>query len=462
MPVIPEIVKLSATSTDILNAIRNENGGYYQSIVPIADGTTSSIRQIGTVIMGNQDLQNAFLNALINRIGRVIITSRMYENPWAGFKKGMLEFGETVEEIFVNIAKPHQFNPSKAESEVFKRVIPDVRAEFHPMNYQKFYKVTISNDQLRQAFLSWQGITDLIGRIIDTLYTGANFDELITMKYLIGRFALAGNIYPLNIPTVDADNARGIVSKIKGISNELEFLKDEYNISKVMTTSSKDDQFLIMSAQFDAVIDVEVLATSFNMNKAEFMGHRVAIDSFTLSKGENDRLNELFAEDPSYVAFTESELAQLKTIPCCLVDRDWFMVFDNYQNMTETYNGEGLYWNYWYHVWKTFSVSPFSNGILFTTETPAITSVSISPSTATVKKGNNLQLTSSVIATGFAPTEVEWGFAPSTVATSNGTKISSSGLLTIGANETLETITVQAISKFDNTKKGEAIITITE
>ena len=38
----------------------------------------------------------------------------------------------------------------------------DVRAAFHTMNYQKFYKATISNDQLRQAFLSWQGITDLI------------------------------------------------------------------------------------------------------------------------------------------------------------------------------------------------------------------------------------------------------------------------------------------------------------
>ena len=32
------------------------------------------------------------------------------------------------------------------------------------MNYQKYYKTTIQNDQLRQAFLSWQGITDLIAK----------------------------------------------------------------------------------------------------------------------------------------------------------------------------------------------------------------------------------------------------------------------------------------------------------
>lgn len=459
MPVIPNIVKLSANSTQILNAIRNENGGYYQSIVPIADGTTDSIRKIGTVIMGNQDLQNAFLNALINRIGRVIITSRMYENPWAGFKKGMLEYGETVEEIFVNIAKPHQFDPDKAESEVFKRVIPDVRAEFHAMNYQKFYKVTVSNDQLRQAFLSWQGITDLIGKIIDSLYTGANFDELVTMKYLVGKFALAGNIFPVNIPAVNADNARGIVSTIKGISNELEFLKDQYNISGVMTTSPKSDQYLIMNAKFDAVIDVEVLATSFNMDKAEFMGHRVQIDNFSLSKGEVARLNELFAEDSSYVPFTGEELALLQNIPCVLVDRDWFMVFDNYMNMTEQYNGQGLYWNYWYHVWKTFSVSPFSNGVLFTTETPAITSVTVSPSNATVTKGEMLQLTATVVSTGFAEKDVIWSVAGDDMI---ATSISTTGLLKVGATETATTVTVTATSKFDGNKKGTATITISE
>jgi Bacterial surface proteins containing Ig-like domains len=458
MPVIPNIVQLSATSTQILNTIRNQNGGYYQSVVPIADGTTDTIRQIGTVIMGNQDLQNAFLSALINRIGRVILTSRLYENPWAGFKKGMLEYGETVEEIFVNIASPHQFNPNKAEQEVFKRVIPDVRAEFHPMNYQKFYKVSISNDQLRQAFLSMEGITDLIGRIIDSLYTGANFDELITMKYLIAKFALAGNIYPLNIPAVNATNAREIVSTIKGISNELEFLKDQYNISGVMTTSKKDDQYLIMNAKFDAVIDVEVLATSFNMNKAEFMGHRVPIDSFSFSTGELNRLNELFEEDASYIPFTDEELTILKTIPCALVDRDWFMVFDNYQNMTEQYNGEGLYWNYWYHVWKTFSVSPFSNGILFTTETPAITGVTVSPSTASVAKGNSLQLTASVMSSGFADKDVTWTISGTNVVASS---INQSGLLMVGKTESATSIIATATSKYDGSKKGTATITIT-
>lgn len=457
MPTIPNIVKLSADSTKILNTIRQGNGEFYQSIVPLADGTSETLRRIGTAIMGSAALQNAFLNALVNRIGRVIITSRDYSNPWSFFKKGMLEYGETVEEIFVNIAEPHTFNPSVAEQEVFKRVIPDVKAEFHAMNYQKFYKVTVSNDQLRQAFLSMSGITDLIGRIIDTLYTGMEYDEFITMKYLVGRFALDGNIYPKAIPTISSTNARSIITTIKALSNDLEFLKSEYNMRKVKTKSMKADQYLIMNNLFDATVDVEVLATSFNMDKAEFMGHRVNVDSFRLSKDENERLALLFVDDPLFKPFTNEELTKLAAIPCVLLDKDWFMVFDNYQNMTEQYNGEGLYWNYWYHVWKTFSVSPFSNGIIFTSEEPTITSVTVSPSTSSVKKGSSLQLLSSVVSTGFAPQGVTWSVTGTTMINS---KINEYGLLTVGSDETATSLTVTATSVFDNSKMGTATITV--
>ena len=168
-------------------------------MIPQAKANTGSIRQIGNIMMNYEPLQNEFLSALYNRIGRVIITSKMYYNPWSPFKKGLMELGETVEEIFVNIAKAHTFNPEKAETNFMKREIPDVRAAFHTMNYQKFYKATISNDQLRQAFLSWQGITDLIAKIVDAMYTAHNYDEFQVMKYMLARNILNGYLYPVTV-----------------------------------------------------------------------------------------------------------------------------------------------------------------------------------------------------------------------------------------------------------------------
>lgn len=449
----PKIVTLTNSSVDILNVIRNNATINYQNYVPLATPNADSIREIGAVIMDNPQLQNEFLSALVNRIGRVLITSKMYENPWAMFKKGLLDFGETIEEIFVNIAKPYQFDPAVAESNLFKREIPDVRSAFHIMNYQKYYKTTIQNDQLRQAFLSWQGITDLIAKIVDSMYTGANYDEFQTMKYMLAKHVLDGRMYPVTIPTVSDTNMKTIVSTIKGVSNNYEFMSSKYNLAGVQNYSMKSDQYLLINSKFDATMDVEVLASAFNVDKAEFAGKRVLVDSF--GSLDIDRLNILFAGDPTYTEISETDLEALDAIPCILVDKDWFMIFDNYFNFTEQYNGEGLYWNYWYHVWKTFSVSPFANNALFIPGTPAVTSVTVSPASATVKAGQNIALSAVVQTEYFAPQSVDW------TSNTDDVTVNKSGVVTVGADVVAGTqITITATSTYDSKKSGTSTITV--
>lgn len=454
MAIKPKQATLTANSAEILNAIRNSATPYYKQMIPQAKANTASIRQIGNIMMNYEPLQNEFLSALYNRIGRVIITSKMYYNPWAPFKKGLMELGETVEEIFVNIAKAHTFNPEKAETSFMKREIPDVRAAFHTMNYQKFYKATISNDQLRQAFLSWQGITDLIAKIVDAMYTAHNYDEFQVMKYMLARNILNGYLYPVTVAQVDKENAPDIVTEIKAISNELVYESTDYNLSGVYTFTDKNDQYIITNARFDAVMDVNVLASAFNMNKVEFMGHRVQIDGF--DRIDEKRMAELFADDPNagYVPLTSDEKAALKAVPAVLVDRDYFMIFDNLYKFTEDYNGEGLYWQYWYHAWKTFSASPFANAVVFVPGTPGVTSVTVSPANATVNKGAMLQLNAVVDTVGFAPKSVVWSID------SELSTITQNGLLSISPDETAGSITVTATSTYDNTKKGTATITV--
>lgn len=437
MPTIPNTATLSGSSVDILNAIRNSASTNYRDYVPEAKGSAQSIRDIGAVIMQYPTLQNEFLSALVNRIGMVLITSKMYTNPWTAFKRGYLEFGETIEEIFVNIAKPFQYDPATAENKVFQREIPDVRAAFHTLNYQKFYKATIQNEQLRQAFLSWTGITDLIAKIVDAMYTGAAYDEFQTMKYLLARHILNGQLYPTEISNVTSANMKAIVSDIKSVSNKLTFMNDKYNLAGVATHTEKNEQYIIVNSSFDAVMDVEVLAAAFNMTKADFIGHRVLIDGF----GDLDttRLDALFANDPNYTSLTSGEITALNAIPAVLVDANYFMIFDNLSNFTEQYNGEGLYWNYWYHVWKTFSVSPFANCTVFVPGTPGVTSVTVSPSTASSVAGQNVQYSAAVVTANFASKAVDWS---ATVTPPRGTVSSASAsattlTVTYGAGKTV-------------------------
>ena len=452
MPVIPKIQTLTGNSVDILNAIRNSATQNYRDYVPLATPDANSIRTIGNVLLNNPATMNEFLGALVNRIGLVLITSKNYMNPWAPFKKGTLELGETIEEFFVNIAKVQEFNPENAETNIYKREIPDVRAAFHIMNYQKQYKATIANDQLRQAFLSWQGITDLIARIVDSMYTGMNYDEFQTMKYMLAKHILNGQLYVDTVSATSADNAPAIVTEIKGISNLLTFMSTEYNMAGVHTFTPKEDQIIILNSRFDSIMDVNVLAAAFNIPYAQFMGQRVLVDSFGAL--DTERLNMLFGNNPDYEEIGSSNLQLLDAIPAVVVDRNFFMVFDNLQTFTENYNGEGLYWNYWLNAWKTFSVSPFSNAIVFNSVAPTVTNITISPAAVTVDKGQSASFQATVTTTGFAPMAVNWSIS------SELSTIDNSGNLKVSANETASSITVTATSVFNPSVSGTATVTV--
>lgn len=459
MPTIPKTQTLNASSVDILNAIRNSASTNYRDFVPTATNTTESIRGIGEIIMQYTPLQNEFLNALVNRIARVIITSKMYSNPLSMFKKGLIDFGETIEEIFVNIANPHQYDVEESESKVFAREIPDVRAAFHTLNYKKFYKQTIQNKDLNQAFLSWDGITDLISKIVNAMYTAANYDEFVTTKYMLAKAILDGRLTAI---TVDGNDAKAAVTTIKGVSNSLTFMSNNYNVAGVQTFTDKNDQYLLVNSQFDSEIDVEVLASAFNMSKAEFMGHRILIDGFgTLDVA---RLNALFKDDPNYEEPSEDTLKALNAIPAVLVDKNFFMIFDNMYEFTENYNGQGLYWNYFYHTWKTFSMSPFANAIVFVPAVPTVTSVTVSPSAVTCKKGQSVQLSVSVETENYAPKTVNW------TSDTEGVTVDINGRVTVSKsvnisdlpNGTGDIAKITATSTYDSKKSGTCTVTITE
>ena len=454
MAIRPTKATFTNSSVDVLNAIRNEATINYQNYVPVATPDADVIRTIGATLMDYPNLANEFLQALVTRIGKIIITSKLYENPWTIFKKGIVELGETVEDIFVDLAKPHTFDPEASVAQVYARELPKVHSTFYVMNYQKFYKSTISRAELKTAFLSLDGVTSLISKIITAMYTAANYDEFQTMKYLIAVRLTNGMLYPEETAAATAANAKSIASEFKSVSNDMEFLSSKYNLAGVKTNTLKDNQYLIINSKFDAVMDVEVLASAFNMNKAEFLGHRILVDGF--GRLDVDRLDELFAGDSTYHQFTEAELTALEAIPAIVVDKDFFQIYDNLIDTGEKYNEEGLYWNYWLHRWATFAVSPYAQAIAFIPATPSVTSVTVSPSSATIAAGGTVQATATVVVANFAPKGVVWTSDDEDVAT-----VDERGLVTVKADATSgDTCTITATSVFDSTKSDDLAIEV--
>ena len=291
----------------------------------------------------------------------------MFNNAYAELKKGYLEFGETVEEVFVNIAKAREFSAEKGEAREFKRSLPDVKSAFHTMNWRVQYPVTIQDEDLRMAFLSVNGVQDLIAKIVDSVYVAAEYDEYLLFKYLIIKAVSHGKMYPVAVDTTDIKNA---AVAFRGTSNQLTFMSSKYNVSGVTTTTSKDDQYIFMDSTFNAQYDVNVLAGAFNMDKADFIGRLKLIDDFTTF--DNARFEEIVAGSDMIENVTTEELTLMQDVEAVLVDKEWFQIYDNANKMTEKYVASGMYWNYFYNVWKTVSSSPFSNAIVFVKNTATI------------------------------------------------------------------------------------------
>lgn len=362
MPRRIAVSTLNASTIDILNTIRENASIEYQNLVPVVT-TETDIPKVGEVLFGYPAMANQFINALINRIAQVRVNSATFNNQYAELKKGMLEYGETVEEVFVNIVKAREFSVEKAEAREFKRSLPDVKSAMHIMNYRVQYSITIQEEDLRMAFLSMNGVQDLIARIVDAVYTSAEYDEYLLFKYLIIKGITSGKMYPVKVTTTDIKNA---AVAFRGISNQLTFIGTDYNASGVHTNTPKSDQYIFMDSMFNAQFDVNVLASAFNMEKADFMGRLKLIDSFNTF--DNERFSAIIAGSDQIEPITADELALMDDVIAVVVDKEWFQIYDNLNRMSEKYVASGLYWNYFYNVWKTVSFSPFSNAVVFVNE----------------------------------------------------------------------------------------------
>lgn len=448
MPTYPSTATLTNVSVNVLNAIRNEASVNYQQYIPYATTDADSIRSIGATLMDYPALMNEFLPALIGRIGKVAVTSRLYRNPLAVLKKGILDYGETIEDIFIAMAEPYEYDPEDASETLFKRYAPDVKSTFYMINYRKFYPVTIQEQDLRRAFLSVDSLTNFYTKVIEQLYTGAYSDEFLATKYMIAKNILAGKMHAEKISATDT---KEIAKKIRAISNKFTFMSTDYNIAGVNTYSDREKQYILVNADFDAALDVEVLAYAFNMNKADVTARKIVIDSFGAL--DTARLAKLFANDSNYEEISADDLEELDSVAAVLIDEDFTQIYDNLLTIRDEKNGKGLYANYFLHNWKTFAISPFANNAVLVDGTPTVSAVTLSPSAVTAKVGDTVRFVANVTTIAFASKKVAF------TSSSENVDISAAGVASIKTGATGD-ITITAMSVFDPTKKATATITV--
>ena len=364
MPKRVAVSTLNATTRDILNVIRQNAGLEYQNAVPVVE-KEADIPNVGEIIFGTPSLSNQFLNALVNRIGLVKARSATFNNPYEILKKGFLDYGESIEDIFTSLVNVQVYDEDSAKAREFQRNYPDVKSVFYAVNWRVVYPETINESDLNLALLSADGVTNLIAKFVDAIYTSSNYDEYLLFKYLIIKAVSHGKMYPVSIG--DGTKASDAGVQFRGFSNMLPFMSSEYNEAGVKNTTPKERQVIFMDAMYNAKYDIEVLAGAFNMDKAEFMGRLFLVDNFATF--DNDRFAVIREKSDGLEEVTQAELDLMKHVKAILIDEEWFQVYDKLNKFTEKYMASTMEWNYFYHVWKIITHNPFANAIVFVDDT---------------------------------------------------------------------------------------------
>lgn len=331
---------------EILNTIRDNASQAYQDRVP--EATRTNIEAVGEAItdLNNAVVYNEFINTLANMLYAPMLIKKSWSNPLGKFKKGKKTFGDTVEEVYNNFIKAQTYDQTGAG--LLTRKLPDTKTVFHRMNRQDTYQLTDSPEALAKAFKSYEGVAEYIQNLFTTINNSAELDEYILMRQLIAQAyeANAMVVVPVADPLASKDNADAFIKTVKTVSGAMKFPNSDWNA--YLTAQSSDKKPIVTFSNLDEQVFLVDNATNVS----------VAVDSLA------------YAFNKSILEWNETQKEVIDAFPidgmvACLVDRNFFQVYDDLFTFREFENGLGLYRNHYLHVWQTLGFSPLTNAVAF-------------------------------------------------------------------------------------------------
>lgn len=435
----------------MLAAVWNEASTEYQKRIPLAD--QGEIAKTIQHLDQYPDCWNELVTSLINRIGLVVMQTNSWTNPLKPLKKGMMEYGETIEEIRTNLIQAVRYDPNECYTDVFACHEVETETAFHSINRQDMYQLTVNKMMLRRAFTTEYGLQEYITQLMETPYTSDEYDEYLIMKNLFKLYDQTYGYYRVQVPVVSNPlagdeimaQAQAIAAAIEELKFMFDFMKSEYNGLKWPTSSRGYKIIVFATPRLAAVLNTYVIPFAFRDTNAIDLDI-IPIDDFGIPGCE--------------------------AIMC---DERHLMVYDTYMEFASIQNPKGRSWNYWWHHDGIYSLSKFVNAVMFTTEagtvnppSPTYTITAVTPAIAPAKdgaaptfapKGDEIRMTATVEGTtapvgADVPQAVMWFVSGQT---SQRTWIDNDGWLHVGADEGAVKVTVKAVTPYRNADNPEGV-----
>lgn len=432
-----------------LNNIREmtiTDGKAYHQYVPVIDDTTD-ISSWGSAILSTPVIMNEFMSMLVNRIAYTMFEQKYFRNPLQVLEGEAIPLGQIGQEIYTNPAKGRKYNVNDFAG-LLQKYESDTKVQYQKVNMDIQYPVTVTRHGLKQAFLSWDALERFIEGIVNSLYNGAYIDEYQYTKMLVS------NAYRENVGMIEVvngvtseDYAKEFVTKARTLFLNFQTPSTNYNAwakqegsygRPVKTWSLPEDIVFLIRNDIRAYIDVNVLASSFNIDKADLMGRILPVDNFDIYNDDGEKI------------FDGSGILGF------IGDKSWFRIKRQDMYLDEFYNANNRTWQYYLNLTKMYGYSLFANGLILATAQPTInaSAITFNETSPSVAEGGKIRLT--IKTTPFLSTDTIT-FTSGTVAKATVEKID---------NRTVEVTGVDAgtsvITASNGTISGTITVTVTE
>lgn len=374
-----------------LNKLRELSSELYHQYVPIIDDTTD-IGAFANPILTVPEVYNEFCSALVNRIVYTQFEIKSFRNPLKVLEGDRIPLGYAGQEVYVNPAKGRKYNADDFAGLLIKYEA-DVKVQYMALNMDIQYPVTFSRQQLKKAFVSWGDLETFIDGLSNSLYNGAYIDEFQFTKNIIGG-AYKDNKAVIEVVTgpTDADKCKAFVEKARELYLAFQLPSSSYNAwakcggagRPIMTWSNPEDIVMIIKNTLRAKLDVEVLASAFNMDKSTLLGNIIVVDNFDVYDEEGTKV------------FDGSSIVGM------IADKSWFRIKTQDMFMDSFYNPNNRSVQYYLNVVKMYNFSLFANGVIFATSAPAdvpYESISFGKESETVAEGGTKTLSLTALPT---------------------------------------------------------------
>lgn len=343
---------------------------YVEEITP-----NTNIGEWSAPILENQTILNDFCNQLVQRIVKTQVELRLFRNPLAVLEGEEMVLGAIGQEIFINPIVGRRFNVDDFAG-LLAKYEADVKVQYHHLNSDIQYPVTVTRAKIKDAFTSWNSLDSFIEGITTALYNGAYIDRYDMTKDLVASAYEGNNVQIETISAVSSEaTGKAFLEKARAMFLNFQTPTAQYNAwskvggygREILTYTPKEDIVVLLRNDVLATIDVNVLAAAFNLDKTEFLGNVIGVNNFDVYE---------------YQKQTDGSTIRVKTydgsaIVGMIADKRWFRIWSQELVMDEWYNPNNRCWQYYLNDVRGYSYSLFANAVVFATELPTVTATKV-------------------------------------------------------------------------------------